>query len=137
MLLTYHLLTKPRSYTPIRFNYHLWLAIYHGRILPMQGTLFSIYLTALNTNPLFATNDHLSNSHSTQQAAMTNTAHNNMPRRNMGYPAQMSYPVPAADEVVILHSAIALVRSQLSPSKVIPCLLTYDQERPKSPTQCV
>jgi hypothetical protein len=67
---------------------------------------------------------------------MTNTAHN-MARRNMGYSTQMSYPVPAADEVVILHSAIALVRSQSSRSKVIPCLLTYDQERPKSPNQCV
>jgi hypothetical protein len=40
----------------------------------------------------------------------------NMPRRNMGYPAHISFPVPAADEVVIQHSAIALVRSQLSNS---------------------
>jgi hypothetical protein len=59
MLLTYHALTKPRSYTPTTSNYHLWLAIYHGRILPMQGTHFPIYLTTLNTNSLFATNSRL------------------------------------------------------------------------------
>ena len=67
---------------------------------------------------------------------MTNTVYN-MPRRNMGYPAHMSYPEPAADEVVILQSAIALVRSQSSRPTIITCLLTCDQERPKSPAQCV
>jgi hypothetical protein len=66
---------------------------------------------------------------------MANTQ--NMPRRNMGYPAQMSNHTPAADEVVIQHSAIALVRSQFSSLTVIPCLLTYDQEYPKPSTQCV
>jgi hypothetical protein len=58
------------------------------------------------------------------------------PRRNMRYSAHMSFPVPAADEVVIQHSAIALVRSQLSSPTVIPCLLTCAQEYPKSSQQC-
>lgn len=105
----------------------------------MQGTHFPTHPTTLHTISLFATNDRpfqLTLNTAQQAAAMTNTAYN-MPRRNMGYPAHMSYPEPAADEVVILQSAIALVRSQSSRPTIITCLLTCGQERPKSPAQCV